>query len=112
VVHLATAPKSNRSALGIWSAREAVRQGRPGEVPSHLRDAHYQSAAKLGHGEGYEYPHDDPRGWVPQRYLPEALGDAVFYTPSDHGFEQEIGTRMERRRAPHAAGADEDEERS
>ena len=62
VVHLATAPKSNRSALGIWRAREDVRTQPSSGVPAHLRDAHYQGAAKLGHGDGYEYPHDDPRG--------------------------------------------------
>jgi putative ATPase len=96
VVHLATAPKSNRSAAGIWRAREDVRQGIGGEVPVHLRDAHYRSARSLGHGVGYDYPHDDPRGWVPQRYLPDDAADAVYYRPSDHGFEQEIATRMER----------------
>jgi putative ATPase len=96
VVHLATAPKSNRSATGIWQARQAVQQSRVGEVPSHLRDAHYWGAQRLGHGKGYEYPHDDPRGWVPQQYLPDEMQDAVFYAPSPHGFEQEIATRMER----------------
>jgi putative ATPase len=100
VVHLATAPKSNRSAEGIWRAREAVSQGRPVEVPPHLRDSHYRSAAKLGHGAGYEYPHDDPRGWVAQQYLPDGMQDAVFYTPSAHGFEQEIATRMQARHQP------------
>ncbi len=97
VVHLATAPKSNRVALGIWSAREEVRYGPSVEVPVHLRDAHYQGAQKLGHGAGYEYPHDDPAGWVPQPYLPDELGDRTYYDPSPHGFEQEIRTRMARR---------------
>ncbi|MGH9230340.1 MAG: replication-associated recombination protein A [Acidimicrobiales bacterium] len=96
VVHLATAPKSNRSALGVWRAREDVRNGIGGEVPVHLRDAHYRSARSLGHGVGYEYPHDDPRGWLRQQYLPDDVADAVYYQPSDHGFEQEIATRMER----------------
>jgi putative ATPase len=96
VVHLATAPKSNRAAIGIWRAREDVRNGIGGEVPVHLRDAHYRSARSLGHGVGYEYPHDDPRGWLRQQYLPDDAADAVYYQPSDHGFEQEIATRMER----------------
>ena len=107
VVHLATAPKSNRAAAGIWRAREDVRQGIGGEVPVHLRDAHYRSARSLGHGVGYDYPHDDPRGWVSQRYLPDEAGDVVYYQPSDHGFEQEIATRMER--LAKEAGADEPE---
>ena len=97
VVHLATAPKSNRSALGIWQALEDVRHGPSIEVPVHLRDAHYQGASKLGHGAGYDYPHDHPEGWVPQPYLPDELGDRTYYDPSPHGFEQEIRARMERR---------------
>ena len=74
----------------MWSA---------GPVPAHLRDAHYQGAQKLGHGAGYDYPHDHPEGWVPQRYLPDELGDRTYYDPSSHGFEQEIRTRMERNRS-------------
>jgi len=97
VVHLATAPKSNRAAVGIWSAREDVRHGPSVEVPIHLRDAHYQGAQKLGHGAGYDYPHDDPAGWVDQQYLPDEVRDRRYYRPSPHGFEQEIRTRMARR---------------
>jgi putative ATPase len=110
VVHLATAPKSNRAAAGIWRAREDVRNGVGGEVPMHLRDAHYRSAGSLGHGVGYEYPHDDPRGWVPQRHLPDDAADAVYYEPSNHGFEQEIGTRMERLAQPKDAEAPDEPE--
>src|SRR5688572_20164034 len=97
VVHLATAPKSNRCALGIWNAREDVKHGPSVEVPVHLRDAHYFGAQKLGHGVGYDYPHDHPEGWVPQEYLPDEVRARRYYDPSDHGFEQEIRTRMARR---------------
>jgi putative ATPase len=107
VVHLATAPKSNRAALGIWRAREDVRRGVGGEVPVHLRDAHYRSAHSLGHGVGYDYPHDDPRGWVRQQYLPDQARGAVYYQPSGHGYEQEIAERMQRL----ADGPDHDEPR-
>jgi putative ATPase len=107
VVHLATAPKSNRAALGIWQAREDVRRGVGGEVPVHLRDAHYRSAHSLGHGVGYDYPHDDPRGWVRQQYLPDQARGAVYYQPSGHGYEQEIAERMQRL----ADGPDHDEPR-
>ena len=93
VVHLATAPKSNRAALGVWNARTYVQQHPAGEVPLALRDAHYKGAKALGHGAGYDYPHDDPRGWLPQRYLPEGV-EQVFYEPSDHGREQEVSRRM------------------
>ncbi len=97
VVHLATAPKSNRSALGIWAAREDVRSLAAGEVPVHLRDAHYGGASVLGHGAGYEYPHDDPRGWVAQSYRPAEVADRRYYEPTAHGFEQEVRRRMEER---------------
>jgi putative ATPase len=104
VVHLATAPKSNRVALGIWQARTDVQEGVGGEVPVHLRDAHYQGAAKLGHGDGYEYPHDDPRGWLPQSYLPEGVRDRRYYEPTDHGFEAEVARVLARRLAGPDAG--------
>jgi putative ATPase len=98
VVHLATAPKSNRAAEAIWKAREDVTGGTAGEVPPHLRGTGYRSAAKLGHGVGYHYPHDDPRGWVEQEYRPAAAAGRTYYTPSPHGFEQEIAERMARLR--------------
>ncbi len=100
VIHCATAPKSNRAALAIWNARAAVRDGAVGEVPAHLRDAHYQGAAQIGHGAGYRYPHDDPRGWVEQRYLPAELGERRFYDPSGHGAEADIAARIARRSDP------------
>ncbi|HZB40838.1 MAG TPA: replication-associated recombination protein A [Ilumatobacter sp.] len=99
VIHLATAPKSNRSALAIWNAREAVRDGEVGEVPAHLRDAHYQGAGVLGHGAGYEYPHDHDGAWVAQQYLPDPLNRRRWYEPSDRGFEREIADRMKNRNA-------------
>jgi putative ATPase len=94
VVYLATAPKSNRSAVGLWRAQRAVREKPAGPVPAHLRDSHYRSAKKLGHGVGYEYPHDDPRGWVPQEHRPDVVADEVYYEPSEHGREREIAERM------------------
>jgi len=96
-IHLATAPKSNRAALAIWNARSDVRDGAVGEVPPHLRDAHYSGAERLGHGVGYEYPHDDGSGWVEQQYLPDDLVQRQWYEPSNHGAEREVSERMRRR---------------
>jgi putative ATPase len=93
-IHLATAAKSNRTAVAIWSARAEVRDGAMGEVPPHLRDAHYQGAAGLGHGVGYEYPHDHEHGWVDQQHLPTELVGRRWYEPTQRGFEQEITRRM------------------
>jgi putative ATPase len=102
VVHLATAPKSNRTALGIWHAMEDVRTQPAGAVPAHLRDSHYRSAKRIGHGVGYRYPHDDPAGWVEQDYLPDNLRTAQYYEPSEHGHEAEIAKRLRRRGEPPA----------
>jgi putative ATPase len=101
VIYLATAPKSNRVIVALGRAFDAVRSG-GGEVPTHLRDAHYRGAASLGHGEGYEYPHDDPRGWVEQQYRPPREAEAVYYEPSDHGFEAELKARVARARGSSA----------
>ena len=90
VVHLATAPKSNRVTTALGAAREAARRSGTGEVPVHLRDAHYSGAASLGHGDGYLYPHNDPSGWVPQDYRPEEVADLVFYRPTNHGREARL----------------------
>ena len=98
-VHLATAPKSNRVACGIWGARADVRNRASGEVPLHLRDAHHRGAAELGHGEGYRSPHDDPTGWLPQSYLPAELEGTVYYEPSSHGREARLAEELARRRS-------------
>ncbi len=93
VIHLASAPKSNRVTTAIFAAREDVRTAGAGEVPVHLRDAHYKGAASLGHGDGYVYPHDDPAGWVPQQYRPDEVAGHVYYEPSDHGREKTLRDR-------------------
>jgi putative ATPase len=98
VVHLAAAPKSNRVTVALGRAREDVRTGPRGEVPAHLRDASYPGAQKLGHGKGYRYPHDDPRGWVAQDYRPAEVSDHVYYEPSDHGAEKALAERLRARR--------------
>jgi len=97
-IHLATCPKSNRAALAIWNARSDIRDGAVGEVPPHLRDAHYQGAASLGHGTDYEYPHDHASGVVDQQYLPDDLRDRRWYLPSAHGAEAMIARRSDERR--------------
>ena len=98
VVHLATAPKSNRVTEALGRAQADVRDRAGGEVPIHLRDAHYRGAKNLGHGQGYDYPHDHPDGWVDQQYRPSELVDRVYYEPSPHGAEAEVAERMESRR--------------
>ncbi len=92
VVRLATAPKSNRVTVALSRAMADARAAGTGEVPIHLRDAHYRGAASLGHGEGYAYPHDDPSGWVPQQYRPDEVAGNVYWEPSSHGRERDLQT--------------------
>ena len=98
VVYLALAPKSNRVTVAMGRAQEDVERGGRAAVPVHLRDRHYPGAARLGHGEGYRYPHDDPTGWVDQPYRPPETTGHVYYEPSEHGEEAELGARWRRRR--------------
>ena len=88
-----------RGGNAIDAAIADVRAGGFGRVPTHLRDAHYPGAKRLGHGKGYVYPHDDPKGVVPQQYLPEDLKDAVYYRPTTHGHEKTIAARLSSLRA-------------
>ena len=104
VVHLAMAPKSNRVTEALGRATEAVQSGPAARVPAHLRDAHYRGAKDLGHGTGYRYPHDDPSGWVLQRYLPDELGDVRFYEPSGHGREARAGDWLDDAKAHEEPG--------
>ena len=89
-VYVALAPKSNSTYLGIDAAIHAVRHKEQGEVPKHLRDAHYGGAKQLGHGVGYRYAQDYPNGYVVQQYLPDALVDEQFYNPLERGREREL----------------------
>ncbi|AJI79052.1 MULTISPECIES: replication-associated recombination protein A [Corynebacterium] len=89
-IHLATAPKSNSVINAINAAQADVQAGKIGHVPAHLRDGHYEGAKRLGNAVGYAYPHDDPRGVVAQQYLPDALVDATYYHPTDHGAEKRV----------------------
>jgi len=81
VIELALSPKSNTAILSIDAALSDVRQGKSGNVPSHLQDAHYQGAQKLGRGTNYQYPHNYPNHWVKQQYLPDTLKHTQYFHP-------------------------------
>ena len=98
VVHLACAPKSNRVTVALGRAQRDVREAPRGDVPTHLRDAHYRSAATIGHGQGYDYPHDHPDGYVDQEYRPAAVAGTRYYEPSDRGHEAVVAERLLRLR--------------
>lgn len=94
--YVASAPKSNAASEGIFAAMEEV--GRTGNlpIPTHLQDAHYKGAAKLGRGTGYKYAHDYPNNYVRQQYLPYELDGKEFYKPSGNGYEAKIREHMRR----------------
>ncbi|MEV0825975.1 replication-associated recombination protein A [Nonomuraea rubra] len=93
VIHCAMAPKSNAVVKAIGAAIGDVRKGLIGQVPGHLRDAHYPGAAKLGHGDGYKYPHDFEHGLVRQEYAPEQVRERRYYEPTRHGAEAPVAER-------------------
>ena len=99
VVHLALAPKSNAAYRGIEAAVADIRAGLGGPVPAHLRDASYSGAGRLGHGKGYRYSHDDPRGVVAQQYAPDDIDGLDYYHPTRRGAEAELAGRLDRLRA-------------
>jgi putative ATPase len=99
VIHISLAPKSNAVVKAIGKADADVRNGLIGAVPAHLRDAHYPGAGKVGHGEGYLYPHDFDDGIVAQRYAPDPVADRIYYEPSGHGQEARVAERAGRIRA-------------
>lgn len=93
VVRLATAPKSNRVTVALGRAAADAEAAGAGEVPIHLRDSHYSGAKGLGHGAGYQYPHDAEGGWVDQDHRPAETADHVYYEPSDQGAEADLDDR-------------------
>jgi len=96
VIHLSLAPKSNSVIRAIGAAQADVQAGRGGPVPVHLRDSSYRGAARLGHGRGYQYPHDYPEGVIPQAYAPDQVAGRRYYEPSRHGAEARYAERSER----------------
>ncbi len=98
-IYLATANKSNSAYSAIDAALEDVRSGRTLAVPEHLRDASYQGAQRLGHGEGYEYAHAHPGHFVAQDYLG---AEKRYYEPTEQGAEKRIKERLDQWRAQFA----------
>jgi putative ATPase len=90
VTYLAGAPKSNASYLAIEKALQFVEDEQSHPVPIHLKDSSYRGAKRLGHGSGYQYPHNYPNHHITQDYLPSDLIGIQFYQPTTQGREVEI----------------------
>lgn len=85
IIELCLSPKSNSAMAAIDGAVSDIRSGNYGDVPLHLKDAHYQGAKKLGRGVTYKYPHDFPNDGVKQQYLPDKIKNAQYYHPKENG---------------------------
>ena len=99
VVEMCLSSKSNSAYKALDKAIADIRSGKVGEIPKHLRDAHYSGSKELGH-VGYKYPHDYPigtfGGWVQQTYLPDNLKDTTYYQPIESGEEKRLAAIYER----------------
>jgi putative ATPase len=93
-LYLATAPKSN-TATSYFKAFQLIEEQGVGDVPQHLQDSN-RDAVALGHGAGYQYPHETSEHFLPQQYLPKSLLGTYFYKPSSQGYEAEVAGRLER----------------
>jgi len=94
-IYIAAAPKSNAVVTAIGEAAADVARQRADPVPVHLRDSsHPQAGRQLGHGKGYKYAHDYPEGFVPQQYVPDNVQGRIYYRPTAHGREAEVGRRL------------------
>ena len=106
-IALALAPKSNAATTAIGAALADVRAGKAGAVPRHLRDGHYKGAAKLGHAQGYVYPHDVPGAIAAQQYIPDELVGRRYYEPTRYGAEARYADVVERVRQRLSGTAEE-----
>ena len=93
-LYLATAPKSN-STSAYFKAKESIEKQGAGAVPAHLMDGN-RDAVGLGHGKGYQYPHESAGHFTPQQYLPTSMLGTHFYQPSDQGYEAQVSERLAR----------------
>ncbi|MBF7095787.1 replication-associated recombination protein A [Alkalibacter mobilis] len=95
VTYLAGAPKSNASYMAINRALSDIQNKRTGDVPNHLKDSHYKGAKDLGHGKGYNYPHEYENHYIEQNYMPIGMEDVRYYYPTDLGYEKKIKEYLE-----------------
>ena len=98
-LYVACAPKSNAAYMAVDKAMEVVKTQKTAPIPAHLQDAHYKSAAKLGHGAGYLYAQDYKNHYVRQQYLPDALKDSRFYEMTEIGYEKKMKEHLDKIKA-------------
>ncbi|WP_027107616.1 replication-associated recombination protein A [Lacticigenium naphthae] len=97
VIEMALSPKSNSAIVAIDQALEGIRSGDFGDVPAHLKDAHFSGADKLNRGINYKYPHSYPNAWVEQQYLPDKIKSRHFYKPKETSkFEEALAKQYKK----------------
>lgn len=97
IIYICESPKSNSVVTAMVAAFDEAKSTYDEPVPIYLRDTSYSGAAKLGHGDGYKYPHDYPGHWVRQEYMPPAVKGHTYYQPSAQGNEAKILENHNRR---------------
>ncbi|MCT2537659.1 replication-associated recombination protein A [Aquibacillus koreensis] len=91
IVELCLSPKSNTAYKALDAALHDIRTSNTGDIPIHLKDAHYKGAKTLGRGVDYKYPHNYENGWVEQQYLPDPIKHKKYYQPKETGkFEKSL----------------------
>ena len=95
IIYVSEAPKSNKVVEALGGAENAVKNVKHETVPLYLRDPNYKGDDEKV--SGYKYPHSYG-GWVKQQYLPDEIKDAVFYEPTENGFEKVIKERQSKRK--------------
>ena len=92
--YLASVPKSNAVYLAIDNALSDVRKSSPESVPLHLRNAPTKLMKEMNYSKGYKYPHDYPEHFVEEQYLPDSRKGAIYYHPTEQGYERTIRERL------------------
>ena len=96
VIFLSCLPKSNAAICAIDDALADIKSGNAGDIPSYLKDGHYDGAQKLGNAIGYKYPHSYPGNYVKQQYLPNNLKDKKYYNPGSNATEDKFKSYLDR----------------
>jgi putative ATPase len=95
VIYLALAPKSNSVYSAVGKARAAAQEHGSLPVPKAIRNPVTGLMKDMGYGEGYDYPHDDPRRATGLSFLPSEIEGDRFYRPGPFGFEKEMRRRLD-----------------
>jgi len=95
VIYLATAPKSNAVYEAFKASVKLAEESGSLSPPSHAINAPNKFMKDLGYATGYEYDHENEKGFSGQNYFPSEIARQNFYRPVGRGFEKEIVKRLD-----------------